>query len=282
MRTNLELKGWVELSFLVDTKVILQERVGSGFYCMELLAPEIVQKAKPGQFVHIQVNRVLEPLLRRPISIHNIDRDKGTLKLLYQVVGKGTEILSKAVIDQSLSVLGPLGKGFTLPDSGQKVIVVGGGIGIAPLLFLLKELTARSISVEVYLGARSKEFLLALQEINSLGFSPKVATEDGSMGYHGKITALMEKDFSDNNNSVGQAMVYACGPKPMLKSLAKLLLIKDFPFEVSLEEHMGCGVGACLSCACKIKASNEEGYLYRHVCVDGPVFDGKEVVWDEA
>ena len=270
------------MSFLVDAVVLKQEQVGPGFYRMEILAPEIVQKAEPGQFVHLQVNKALEPLLRRPISIHNVDREKGTLKLLYQVVGKGTEILSNAVINQILSVLGPLGRGFTLPDKGQKVVVVGGGIGIAPLLFLLKELAAKNISVEVYLGARSKEYLLALQEINLLGFSPKIATDDGSMGYHGQITVLLEKDFSDNNNSVEQAMVYACGPKPMLKSLAKLLLFKQLPFEVSLEEHMGCGVGACLSCACKVKASNEEGYLYRHVCVDGPVFSGKEVVWDEA
>ena len=270
------------MSFLVDAVVIRQEQVGPGFYCMELLAPEIVRKAVSGQFVHVQVNRALEPLLRRPISIHNVDREKGTLKLLYQVVGLGTEILSKAVTDQRLSVLGPLGKGFTLPDSGQKVVVVGGGIGIAPLIFLLKELAAKSISVEVYLGARSKEFLLALQEINSLGFSPKVATDDGSIGYHGQITALVEKDFSDNTALLGQAMVYTCGPKPMLKSLAKILLANQISFEVSLEEHMGCGVGACLSCACKIKASNEEGYIYRHVCVDGPVFSGKEVVWDEA
>ncbi|ACV63162.1 oxidoreductase FAD/NAD(P)-binding domain protein [Desulfofarcimen acetoxidans DSM 771] len=277
------VKGRVELSFLIDALVIKQERVGPGLYFMELQAPEIARKAVPGQFVHMQVSRELEPLLRRPFSIYNADQDKGRLELLYQVVGKGTEILSKAAPGQNLSVLGPLGRGFVLPEKGQKVMVVGGGIGIAPLVFLLKELAAGGISAEVYLGARTKTCLPSLSQVGSMGFQPKVASDDGTIGYHGQITALLERDMADTAIAfLKPDMAYACGPKPMLKSLARLLLAKHIPFQVSLEEHMGCGVGACLSCACKIKANNQEGYLYRHVCVNGPVFPGEEVVWDEA
>ncbi|WP_066638811.1 dihydroorotate dehydrogenase electron transfer subunit [Desulfolucanica intricata] len=266
------------MSLIIDAEVIEHEQVGPDFYRLKLLAPEILKNAVPGQFVHVRVSQSLEPLLRRPISIHNVNREKGQLMLLYQVVGRGTAVLTRAKPGQSLNLLGPLGRGFTLPAESQKVVVVAGGIGVAPLIYLLQELALNSISAAVYLGARSKEYLLAVKEISSLGFTPFLATDDGSEGYHGPVTSMLEKDLAKQPVDI----VYSCGPFPMLKSLAKILMNYNIPFEVSLEERMGCGVGACLSCACKIKSAGEAGYVYRHVCVDGPVFSGQEVAWDEA
>lgn len=243
-----------------------------GYQLLKLHAPDIAYSAQPGQFLHVRCSDTFDPLLRRPISIHSVDRGKGTVSLLYRVAGRGTARLFDF---EMLDIMGPLGKGFALPPSDSGVLVIGGGIGIAPLFFLLEELSKKGTTVDVFLGASSAEHLLMVKDIKELGHRLQVATDDGSAGYHGPVTGLCPPDLVCRMDEV-----FACGPKPMLRALATILEDNNVPGQFSLEERMGCGVGACLACACKTRKSKQEEFSYSHVCVDGPVFYASEVVWE--
>ena len=220
----------------------------------------------PGQFVQVRVDGSPSTYLRRPISIHNVDFQRNEIALLVQQVGEGTRHLAAAAVGDLINMVLPLGNGFTLPESGEKVALVGGGIGIAPLFYLAKVLNDRGIRPVLLLGGKSKSDLLRLADYQQLG-DTFVTTEDGSLGEKGFVTAhsVWQKERFDK--------VYVCGPKPMMKAVAKLAAEKDTWCEVSLENLMACGLGACLCCV--------EDTVDGHVCVckEGPVFNTRRLKW---
>lgn len=288
------------MSFAIDTKIIQNKQVMPGFYCMDLDAPDVAKRAKPGQFLHVRCGATYDPLLRRPISIHAVDRQAGKVSLLYRVAGRGTVLLAERRSGDIVSIIGPLGHGFTTPEADKKVFVVSGGIGIAPLYFLLQELAGLGIKATIFQGFATAEQVFLVEEIRNLGHNVELATDDGSRGFNGYVTRLFE-DYLQNialhkgqtgltgHNSTGNRQqeatdansancVFACGPRGMLREVSEITARWQIPCEISLEERMGCGVGACLSCACKI--DNGDGIAYRRVCIEGPVFPSGEVSWE--
>jgi dihydroorotate dehydrogenase electron transfer subunit len=225
--------------------------------------------------------RLVEPsweyLLSRPFCLCNVISWR--IELLIDVVGKGTQSLSQASEGATLEVLGPLGNGFSL-DGTSAPIVVGGGMGIAPLPFLASGLAKRLRASEltVLLGAKTAGALCLDEEFVSLGAEVRVSTDDGSRGHKGPVTDLLEEELKSGKSRF--PTVYACGPKPMLATVARLARQHGVPCQVSVVERMACGVGACMSCACKVR-DRDGNERFRSVCVDGPVFDGTELVFDE-
>ncbi len=244
-----------------------KEQLAAGVYSYTVSCPEIASQAKPGQFVHIRVDGFS---LRRPISICGIDAENGLLRMAFEVRGRGTEALSLVGQGQKIDLLGPLGNGFT-PPSGQPVILVGGGIGVPPLLELAARTGANATAI---LGFRTASAVILADAFRAHGCDLRIATDDGSEGYHGFVTGLLEERLAQGV----PGMVCACGPMAMLKGVVGIAEAYGVPTQVSLEERMGCGVGSCLVCACKTVRDGRE--VFAHVCKDGPVFDGKEVVFE--
>jgi len=277
--------GGKKLSPVADAKVIKQNMIAPSHFRLYLFAPEIAEAARPGQFVHVRCGHTLDPLLRRPVSIHAVDREKGEVILFYRVAGRGTALLSKNKKGDRISLMGPLGHGFSIPQKKVRIFVVAGGIGIAPLYFFLQEIADSGAGADVFLGAATEKQLFFKDEIKNSGHRVFLSTDDGSSGYHGTVTGLFEDYIqkSINNNGLircdDNSKVYGCGPSGMLKRLTDIIAAAGIPGEVSLEERMGCGVGACLSCACKTRGG-ENGAQYRRACVDGPVFPAEKVVWE--
>lgn len=253
--------------FKCDGIVLVNEPLIKDFiYLMKIKEKKIAENAKPGQFLEIKTGSV--PLLRKPISIFAIDKLAGTISILYQVKGQGTKNLSLFEGGQSIDLMGPLGTGFTVEKFNKKCLLIGGGIGIAPLYDLGLKLKESGNDVEVILGFSSKETAYAIEYFKELG-SVKIATIDGSLGIKGTVNALLENyQFEDVSKA------YACGPEPMLRYLKTIEDKVDL--ELSLEAYMGCGLGACLSCVCKTNDGE-----YKRVCKEGPVFKAKEVSFDE-
>lgn len=258
-----------------EIQVAFNNRIASDTFLMEFRAPRIAAEATPGQFVMIRVRKAMDPLLRRPFSICGI-REKDLVMILYRVVGKGTAIMAQTGKGDRLSVLGPLGTGFTLPRTGHRPILVAGGMGIAPLLFLARAMKERDV---VFLAgfAHAREIIDPDQTGRS-HIKISLATEDGSRGYAGTVTDLLEESLK-RMETPGDAMtVYTCGPVPMLKKAASVAIHYGIPCQVSLETFMACGLGACQGCA--VRAVSEEGKVFRHVCKDGPVFSSTIIDWD--
>lgn len=246
-----------------NCKITRAEEIAPGIFDFTLFYPEFAWSAKPGQFAHVYLPG---HTLRRPISICEIDRERGTLRIVFQIRGEGTAELAEFQQETFLDVLAPLGNGFTLTDSGKKALFVGGGIGVPPLLaaaqFYGKNATAA-------LGFRNRDSVILEEEFKAAGCEVKIATDDGSYGYHGLVIDLIRREAPD--------IIYACGPAPMLKAVCEFAKERGIPCEISLEERMACGIGACLGCACELKG--EDGATYMgHVCKDGPVFDANQVV----
>lgn len=299
------------MSLVTDAKVIQNKQVIPGYCRMDLAAPSVAERARPGQFLHVRCGSTHDPLLRRPISINAVARRTGEVSLLYRIAGRGTALLAGHRAGDMVSIVGPLGRGFTIPEGNENVIVVCGGIGIAPLYFFLQELAGLGIKATVLQGAATAKQLLLENEMKELGHSVLMATDDGTRDFYGSVTKLFENylqnsDFAPgpgagehltmNKGQAGQVSkglvnkynrqegdpvrcVYACGPHGMLSKLSEITGRRGIPCEVSLEERMGCGVGACLSCACKVK-TGDGGAGYRRVCVEGPVFQSGEVNWE--
>lgn len=257
--------------------IIKQEEPAMGYRLLCLDAPEIARVAAPGQFLHVRCGDGFDPLIRRPLSIHFADRKQGRIYILYRVAGRGTAILARKQTGDSVDVMGPLGKGFTLPAGGETVTVAGGGIGAAPLFFLLSEIQyasgGKTEGVSVLLGAQTAEAMPWARWVSHMGFRLELATDDGSAGIKGTVLDLLSK-----TGACRADRLYACGPLPMLKGLAGVV-DPGARVEVSVEERMGCGLGACLSCVCKVRTAGGDAVKYAHVCKDGPVFDLKEIVF---
>lgn len=241
----------MELSEYKSVEILENKEVSDGIFLMKLNAS---LKGVPGQFYMLKVGN-LDPLLPRPISIYDVGENE--ISFLYQVVGKGTEIMAEKKRGDTIEILGPLGNGFKI--EGEKVAVVGGGIGIAPLLYLCKKLKSVNKHVEVFLGYRTKPYLT--EEFEKVADKVSIATEDGSVGHKGYVTEIIGNDFDT---------LYSCGPNLMTKSL-KSLNICDREY-YSLEARMACGIGACLGCS--IKTVNG----MKRVCHEGPIFSKDEVI----
>jgi dihydroorotate dehydrogenase electron transfer subunit len=251
-----------------NCRVTAHHALCGNFYKLVLQNKSIAAKAKPGQFVNLRIDKGFDLLLRRPLSIHLVK--DGHLEIIYKVVGRGTEKLSQVKVQDTINVIGPLGRGYTLTEG--KTILIGGGTGIASLAFLAATLKNKFNQIPtVLIGARTKEELLCSEVLEKIGCLVKTATDDGSQGFHGLVTELFREMVAIF--STHPSMVYSCGPLPMLRELSSLCRHFRIPCEVSLEEHMGCGVGACMGCV--VKGAKGE---YLRVCKDGPVFNAKEVL----
>ncbi len=252
------------MSLSVIGKVLENKKIAENIFDMKILW-ENAHEAKAGQFVNILCEGG-DALLRRPISV--CDSGNGILRIVYEVKGKGTELLSKYEVGKAIDMLAPLGHGFTVRKCKNPVLI-GGGIGTYPLLKLASCLE----NPKVFLGFRSKDRITLKEDFEALS-DLTIVTDDGSFGEK-KLSVQAAEEFIKEN---GSEMIYACGPKPMLRAVAQLAEKYGIDCEISMEERMGCGIGACLVCACKTKAKNGEE-IHSHVCKDGPVFNSKDVVF---
>jgi len=258
---------------LIDT-VVSAEALTESIIRMTVASEYMALNAKPGQFVNIKCGQGNEALLRRPISICLTDREKGTYDIVFQKKGTGTELLAQKKPGDLLDVLGPLGNGYDMDIKYRHIAVIGGGIGIFPLLFVLSESKAQV--KRSYLGFRTSDLIVLEKEFRQMSSSLSIATDDGSSGIKGFVTDLLENDISHEKFDI----IYACGPEPMLRKIAEISRKYDIQCQISLEQRMGCGFGACFTCACKTGAGDGQ-WQYVHVCKDGPVFDSRNVVFEQ-
>ena len=248
--------------------IIKKENLAKNCYSFTVLCPEIAVAAQAGQFAHIRVDGFS---LRRPISICEIDREAGTVRRVFEIRGEGTRVMADLNENSLIDLIAPLGRGFTLLEPDRKAITVGGGIGTPPMLEVAKHYGTNATAI---VGFRSANAVILDRDFAEAGAQVRLCTDDGTAGRKGFVTAALEERLAAG----GADIIYACGPTPMLKGVVALAEKHGVRCEVSLEERMGCGVGACLVCACKTVKDGKE--FYAHVCKDGPVFPAKEVVWN--
>lgn len=253
----------------IKVKIISNKKLAGNFWHLEFASSIIAKHALPGQFVNLKVNGGLEPLLRRPLSIHGVSGIK--VKFIYEVLGKGTQVLCTRKPGEFLDIIGPLGNGFNyrrlVKPVKAKNILIAGGMGVAPLVFLAEKL--KLSKPLVLIGARTKNQIFCTQEFKSLGCTLKLATDDGSFGFKGRVTDLLKLVLAQTS----PRELFSCGPHRMLKTVAQIAGENKINAQLSLEEHMACGFGACLGCAVSTKAG------YKRVCKDGPVFSSEELLW---
>lgn len=249
-----------------DFKVIANKHLNNDFFLIELSGDQKLPEIKPGQFAQVKIEGSPETFLRRPISVHDVDFGRNTFKLLVQVAGKGTKQISLCKNGDYLNLILPLGNSFSMPESGERILVIGGGCGVAPLLFLAKTLKHHGHSPDILLGFRNTDRIIEYEQYLKIG-KVFLTTEDGSMGEKGYVTghSVLESDNWDR--------VYCCGPESMLKAVAKWSQKQNIQCEVSLENLMACGIGVCLCCV----VDTVKGHLC--TCVDGPVFNINDLKW---
>ena len=270
--------------FTEDTLVIDQEAVAYETYLLRLRAPRIAGCARAGQFVMLQVREGVDPLLRRPFSFHRIHPEDGIVEILYRVAGRGTRLLSRCSPGSSMNLLGPLGNGFALPlDGNGPVVLIAGGIGIAPLVELMVQLKTACGSgwsgpIRLFYGTRTAAELLPPGFFTGLGAAIHWSTDDGSFGSEGRVTDLFQEIAEQEG--LEPAAIYGCGPLAMQFHVARWASERGTPTQLSLESLMACGVGACLGCALPAPTPDDSASdRYVHVCKDGPIFSAGSILW---
>ncbi|MDO5653839.1 MAG: dihydroorotate dehydrogenase electron transfer subunit [Brachymonas sp.] len=267
--------------------VIFNTELSPGYWHMQVTAPKAVARAAPGQFVMVRVSPAIDPLLRRPLAILDaglLPRDQAQpgaeayFDMLYHVVGKGTAILAQTAVGSTVDILGPLGTGFDLGAPDEEKLLVGGGIGLAPLYLLAKELRLKQMPVHLFAGGRSREDVLFFDEFGQLGAQCHAATNDGSFGEEGFVTVPLLRHLDQLQGK--PVTIFACGPEPMLRAVARLAIERNVACQVSLEGYMACGVGACLACVVPGENHSEATPDFRCVCTEGPVFDVRDLQWE--
>ena len=254
-------------------QIIANARDTDLYFRLVVRAAQIAPLVQPGQFFHVRILPLRDALLRRPFSIFQTSGD--TLSILYKTIGQGTEVLSHTRPGEDLSMIGPLGHGFTVPPpGGETPLLVAGGYGMAALYLLAQRSPQKGI---VFVGGRRRVDILCEAEFRALGWEVRVTTEDGSYGDKGLVTQLLQAEL--DRRAPGRKL-FACGPTPMLKAVGRLGAEYNLPAELSLDEHMGCGIGVCLACVVPIKAG--EGWEYQRTCTEGPVFDARQIAWEAA
>ena len=276
--SSMDIKKAVHRGIVISNREIVTD-----YYIMNIQIPSSFPEALPGQFVMVRTLETDTPLLSRPFSIHSqsIADKSRNIEILYRVVGKGTKVMSHLRTGNSLSVLGPLGHGYDIQRHHRKVAIVAGGIGIAPLAYLV-EYYRRGFQggdriIAGYYGGTSERVLVGIDRLEKVCDTIKIATEDGSRGHTGVVTDLLQKDLRSFEGEGG--IVCACGPIGMMKALAELMKERDVVCQVSMEERMACGVGACLGCSIKAK-TDANGPAFFRTCKEGPVFNIGEIDWD--
>jgi len=270
------------LPILMQAKIFFNREVVQGHFHLRMTLPTAFPQPLPGQFVMIREKESPAPLLARPMSIYAFDRGEKSvsLEIFYRVVGKGTRALSTMKASQEVTLLGPLGQGFSLNRDVRHVILIAGGIGISPLTFLAASISSirepSSFEMTAYIGAQHQGVLAGLDKLSVYCPDIRICTDDGSRGYSGRVTELFERELS--RYTAQDSFVYACGPHGMMKRLAEVLEQHPLPCQVSVEERMACGLGACLGCAVPVRTSAGDA-TFRRVCKDGPVFDVRRIRW---
>ena len=258
--------------------ILSNREVAPDVFLMEVRSPDVIALGRPGQFLHLRVSGNDEPLLRRPLSIFSRNAVEGTMGLLFRRVGPGTRLLSERSPGSDLDLIGPLGRAFYPPPGIGEALLVAGGLGVAPLFFLAQDLVGKGIAVHFLLGATGREELFCRDRLQDLGVRLDVSTDDGSQGFHGLVTGLLEQVLERDRPSSERCALFVTGPQPMMKTAAALAHRHRLEAQFSLERHMACGLGACWGCV--VRCRNEQGRLvYRRVCIDGPVFDLRELDW---
>ncbi|MCX8083586.1 MAG: dihydroorotate dehydrogenase electron transfer subunit [Calditerrivibrio sp.] len=256
-------------------KIIENRKLNEKYYYMVIENEDFAKEAKVGQFLMVQSKEydyINDPILRRPFGVCDVDEARGVFSILYMIVGKGTMLMTTFRSGSKIHFSTPLGNSFTIKKH-EKVALVGGGIGIAPLYFLAKTLKKNCCEVDLYYGGQSFSDIVFLEEFEKITDNIFITTNDGTLGVKGLVTEPFEQ-YIDKYN-----MVYACGPKKMLEATANISIKNNKTIEVSLDERMACGLGACLGCMVYLKdeMGNE---IQKRCCVEGPVFDGAKVVWE--
>ena len=249
-----------------EYRVVSKKNLAKNVFDFTIDSKDIADLAQAGQFVHIKVDGFM---LRRPISICEVDKENGTIRFVFEIRVEGTEKLSQVNKGDNLDVMGPLGKGFTILPADKKAVVVGGGIGVPPMVEVAKNYGENATAI---IGFRSANAVILDEDFKNMGANLMLCTDDGTMGRKGFVTEALKERLEQGKVDI----IQACGPHMMLKGVVALANEYGVPCEVSLEERMGCGVGACLVCACKTVKDGKE-YL-SHVCKDGPVFKAEDVI----
>lgn len=264
----------------IDATVVANARLSSDYSILSLAAPEVGARTRPGQFVMVKPAGSSDPLLRRPFSVFEVLRNSGGaitgVSILNKRAGRSTRRLYDLEAGDVVSCLGPLGQPFKTVSTPTQAWMVAGGVGLAPFATLAEALAAAKTPTTLFYGARTSDELFYLDFFEHLGVSVVLTTEDGGRGTKGRVTAPLEDALKAVRP--GGAMVYACGPEPMLEAVATLAARYEQPSQVSVERVMGCGLGGCYSCVVPVRHGDEEAHLVRS-CISGPVFDGAELVW---
>jgi len=264
-------------------EVLTNEEVRPDFFLLKIELPLDFSEPLPGQFVMVRIAGITEPFLGRPISIYSYERSKSysTIELLYRVVGKGTQIMAGLMPGSQLEIHGPLGGSYTILPEKQNIVFIAGGIGVAPLSLLAQHLCNNVClppsQMSFYLGAQTALAVVGLDKLKELCYNIQICTDDGTLGKKSLVTSAFQKDMKKYDPAT--TAIYACGPKPMMKALASILGESKFNCQVSLEERMACGLGACMGCAVAVK-DKQGNVAYKRVCADGPIFNLEDVIWE--
>ncbi len=272
---------------LTRGEVLGHKRYSEHYHSLTIVAPEIGERITPGQFVNIKCGDGSAHILRRPFSVYRVHKRGGwasTIEIVFDIRGAGTRHLSQLRQHSSVDLVGPLGRGFALPTRRAHCLLVGGGVGAAPLFFLADELRNDGHRVDVVLGARSTRMLLNPIEVRRLASISRITTEDGSAGERGRVTDGLEEMMERCETEI----IYTCGPHPMLEAVSKVCVDKEIPVQVAVEELMACGYGVCMTCVMPVRSRRrgkdevEEEVIYARSCTEGPVFNGAAVLWNGA
>jgi dihydroorotate dehydrogenase electron transfer subunit len=258
----------------LPTEVISNELVAENHYLLRCSCPEIAASALPGQFIHVLIPQGSGLLLRRPFTIYTVEGDQITM--LYQLIGEGTTVLSRLKWGNSIRVLGPLGNTFEISPVPNPAIIVGGGAGIASLMLLAAALRDGDVHTLGLVGSMNQARLLNVEDLKSIGVETHIATDDGSVGHHGFVTELLTHILE--THELPNPIIYACGPDGMLRAVTKVGLDYHIPTQLAMENRMGCALGVCLGCVCKVQMP-DGGFEYQRVCTEGPVFNAEDIIW---
>jgi len=253
------------------SELLGQRAIANGYMEMDLIWQKEWETAKPGQFLTIRVQETPVPLLRRPFALSSLDESAEKASIIYQVRGKGTRVLESLKPGAPLDILSPLGNGFTTPEASHPPLLIAGGIGLGPILFLARELDKANLSPLLVFGCRDKSFIPDLPGLKNGRI--QYCTEDGSFGFKGSSVAYLE---SLKASALSSAVIYACGPTGMLKACHNFAVKNSLPCETAMEEMMACGVGACMGCVVELEGKEQK---YARVCKDGPVFQSRDIKW---
>lgn len=263
--------------FDLATKILANEQAAEDHYLLRCECPEIAERALPGQFIHVLISDASALLLRRPFTIYSVEGDQITI--LYQRVGAGTDSLSHLGRGDSLHVMGPLGNNFCIPPNLDPAIIVGGGAGIASLMLHAAALRRVGVRTLGLVGSINAARLLSVADLEAIEVETHISTDDGSIGHHGFVTEVLTQILEQPHvYDLHDPVTYACGPYGMLRAVTKISRKFRVPLQLAMENRMGCAMGVCLGCVCKVRTP-DGGFEYQRVCTEGPVFDAEDIVW---